>query len=1116
MSVTELAASLLATAQADQSAAERAQAQRLARMMDDPQGKRFTMQMSDQAFRSQHPARVANQLAYLLEQMGVPKYFSAWEQFLFTAGVHTAQFLPAAVIPAIVAQLRAETSAVILPSEEHNLRRYLKTRYADGTRLNLNQLGEAILGEEEAARRLQAYLDLLARPDVEYISVKISSVFSQIHLVAFEHTVEQICERLRVLYRQAMRHTFTRPDGSTTAKFVNLDMEEYRDLHLTVAAFMRVLAEAEFLSYRAGIVLQAYLPDSFPVQRDLTEWAIARHARGGSSIKIRIVKGANLAMEKVEAELHGWEQAPYHSKAEVDANFKRMVAYACRPEHAPSVNLGVASHNLFDIAHALKLRTAQKVTPYVEFEMLEGMANHQARAVQAAAGGLLLYAPVVAKHDFRSAIAYLVRRLDENTAPENFLHDLFALKPGNAQWQAQASRYLQAVADQDRVGQGAQRTQNRLNETCEPQTAGFANTADTDFSLPSSQKWANQTLQAWQNTPIAPIPLQIGGNFLQPNLNGEGHDPSRVGEVAYRYALADAAGVEQALQVAEEALLAWAHQPLAQRKAILLACGAELARRRGQLLGAMVLDGGKAVLEADPEISEAIDFANYYARAFDNPADYAGYTPEPLGVVVVTPPWNFPLAIPAGGVLAALMAGNSVILKPAPEAVLVGWELAQALWAAGVPQDVLQFVPCPDNEIGRGLVTDARVGAVILTGGYSTAKLFQQWKPDLHLLAETSGKNSLIITALADHDLAIKDLVKSAFGHNGQKCSAASLAILQAEVYDNPDFLRQLRDAAASLVVGSQWVAQHMVTPLIREPGADLVRALTTLESGESWLLQPQHLGGNLWTPGIKLGVQPGSWFHQTECFGPVLGLMRADSLAQAVQFANAVEYGLTSGLHSLDEREKAYWREHIEAGNLYINRGTTGAIVQRQPFGGWKKSVVGSAAKAGGPNYVFSLVRWLAVAGTQNIPDWRPSPSDPSQLQAEKNILRYRPLPGLLIRLQTGDDLADWQAVLNACRAVKAHPQLSVSPDLAGKIPPCEFDLWVQDDSALQARLAGGGFSRLRLLSAPSTSLRQVCNTANITLITHRPLKNPRLELPYYLREQALCETMHRYGNLL
>ena len=310
----ELAEALLREARAQQTADERAQARKLARMLADPHGKELTIALADQAFRSHRPERIADQLAYLLERYGVPQYMDWWERVALLLGGAMAHYLPSLVVPPIVARLRHETQNVILPGEEEDLRRYLEERRRAGLRLNLNQLGEAILGEAEAARRLQAYLALLARDDVEYISVKVSSVFSQIDLVAFRATVARVAERLRTLYRAAARHLYRHPDGRVTPKFINLDMEEYRDLDLTVTAFREVLDEPEFLPLSAGIVLQAYLPDSHRVQRALTEWARGRRARGGAPIKLRIVKGANLAMERIEAAVHGWPQAPYETQ----------------------------------------------------------------------------------------------------------------------------------------------------------------------------------------------------------------------------------------------------------------------------------------------------------------------------------------------------------------------------------------------------------------------------------------------------------------------------------------------------------------------------------------------------------------------------------------------------------------------------------------------------------------------------------------------------------------------------------------------------------------------------------------------------------------------------------
>lgn len=1180
-----LAEALLHAARAEQTSQEYQQAQKIARLMDDPQGKALTIALADQLFRSKNPARIASQLQHLLRTYGLPRYMQRWEQVALGLGGLLGPLLPGLVVPPITARLRQETRTVILPGEEQALRSYITRRRQTGIRLNLNQLGEAILGEEEARRRLDAYLELLARDDVTYISVKPSSIFSQINLVAFDHTIQLLKERLRELYRTAMRYTYRQPDGSDAPKFINLDMEEYRDLHLTVTTFCAVLDEPEFLSFSAGLVLQAYLPDSADLQRELTAWAMERCQRGGAPIKIRLVKGANLAMEQVEASLHGWPQSPYTSKRDVDANYKRMILYGCQPAHAACVHLGIASHNLFDIAFALIVRASYQVEACVDFEMLEGMANHQARAVQQAAGGLLFYAPVVKKEDFHSAIAYLVRRLDENTAPENFLHDLFGLESDSNAWTRQSHRFLESCHAIEQISDQPRRSQNRATEQSEQRTeygeqrannnhqehqtpipdtrppTPFENEADTDWSLPANRDWIATILETWQSAEPEYIPLQVGGEYITGNLPGQGVDPSRPGRVPYHYALATCEWVDRAMDIATRALPDWSALAREERRHLLIQCARELGRDRGDLIGCMTLDGAKTVPESDSEVSEAIDFANYYARSLESEQAIADCRMSPLGVVVVTPPWNFPLAIPAGGILAALIAGNTVILKPAPETILVGWHLVQALWRAGIPKEVLQFLPCPDNEVGQSLVTDSRVGAVILTGSRATALLFQEWKPDMRLFAETSGKNSLIITAMSDHDQAIRDLVRSAFGHNGQKCSAASLAICEAEVYDSPTFRRQLRDAVASLPVGSAWDLANRITPLTQRPSANLTRALTTLDAGESWLLEPRMLDGNphLWSPGIKFGVRPGSFFHQTECFGPVLGLMRADNLADAVALANDTLFGLTGGLHSLDDREQQYWQAHIQVGNAYINRHITGAIVQRQPFGGWKASVVGPGAKAGGPNYVLQFAHWQQVelpraqapcsaavtallercmrllpesdqrqllhtsAGSYAYA-WQThfgTPHDPSNLRGEANWFRYRPCRGVLLRVADHTDpTAICQVALAAC---------TCSTPLTISLPPTLPPTWSQLADGDQVRVvfeeepqlifrlqATKDYDRVRVPGSCSISLRKTALYTNLTLIDLPVLANGRLELRSYLQEQSLSHTYHRYGNII
>ncbi len=1142
-----LAAELLAVSKRREHRAEKRQAAQLARMMDDPSGKAFTLAMADQVFRPPSLARSAEQFHHLVESYGVPEYLSLPERVAMQVGSTASQLLPDIVMPAITEAMRRQSSTVILPAEDNKLKPLLEKRRKAGMRMNLNQLGEAILGEAEAEKRIVAVMARFASPDCDYLSVKISAVFSQIHLVGYDETLERITACLRRLYRVAIANP-----ANSKPKFLNLDMEEFRDLRLTCDAFRQVLDEPEFLQLEAGIVLQAYLPDSWPVQRELNAWARERIARGGAGIKIRIVKGANLAMESVDAELHDWPIATYGSKEEVDANFKRMLHEGCRKENAAAVRIGVASHNLFDVAYALLLRTREGVADRVEFEMLEGMANHQARAVHEAAGDLLLYAPVVLHDDFHNAIAYLVRRLDENTTEGNFLHDLFHLSEGSPAWEKQKDSFLRACARKDEVVAGPNRIQDRANEQNHPgpPDGPFHNAADTDWSLIHNTRWIRAKVEAMRERETAVVPLVIAGREEAGETEAVGHDPSRPGIATDRHALAGPAQIERALQAAVAARADWQALGFKNRAELLRRVAAEIAGDRGEAIATMVLDSGKAVAEADAEISEAIDFANYYAR----PIQSDGARLEPFGTVLITPPWNFPYAIPCGGVLAALVAGNTVILKPAPESILTAWLLAQVIWRAGIPRDVLQFVPCPDNEIGRSLVTDERIGAVVLTGSFETARMFLDWKPSLHLFGETSGKNSLVITAAADPDQAVKDLVKSAFGHSGQKCSAASLAIVEAEVYDHPGFRGQLRDAAASLVVGPSWKFDATATPIMTEPGEALRRALTTLDPGEEWLLEPRMIDGNpcLWSPGIKLGVTGASWFRHTECFGPVLGVIRADDLSHAIQIQNDSEFGLTGGIHSLDDREIARWKEEVEVGNAYINRSITGAIVQRQPFGGWKHSCFGPGAKAGGPNHVAQFGIWrnespptmtampsaavvemlgklevrlpdsmaLLTAAAGSDAFWKTHEfdvaHDPTALRCESNIFRYRKFRNYLIRASAED--TDEEVARLVLVATTMGVPFCLSLDTKRDwLDGLGVRLRIESAAGLLANFEAiaGSFEFIRSPRGP-VDLKTAAITAGMRWADAPVVWNARLEWPVWFREQAVSETLHRYGNII
>ncbi|MCC9192257.1 proline dehydrogenase family protein [Arthrobacter sp. zg-Y916] len=1105
-----------------------ASAAQLAGILKDPGGLEFTVGFVDGVVRPEDLTVAARNLAALAPK--VPDFLPWYMRAAVRTGGVLAPVLPGVVVPAARAVLRRMVGHLIIDATDARLGKSIRHIRRDGVRLNMNLLGEAVLGRTEAARRLEGTRRLLEREDVDYVSIKVSSTVAPHAPWAFDEAVADVVETLTPLYRLAA--------GAARPKFINLDMEEYKDLELTMAVFMELLARPEFHRLEAGLVLQAYLPDALGAMQRLQAFAAERRAGGGAGIKVRLVKGANLPMEAVEASLHGWPLATWGSKQETDTNYKRVLDYALQPERIASVRLGVAGHNLFDIAYAWLLAGRRGVREGIDVEMLLGMAAAQAEVVKADVGHLLLYTPVVHPAEFDVAIAYLVRRLEEGASSENFMSAVFDLASDDALFERERQRFLSSL---DALDSSVPEPNRRQDRTLPPVPAeeGFENTPDTDPSLPANRMWGREILARVPGSELGLLPLAAARIESEEEL-------------------------EEILAGAAAAQAGWAALGGSGRAAVLRRAAEGLETRRAQLLEVMAAEAGKTLDQGDPEVSEAIDFARWYAARAEELDDVDGAVFHPSRLTVVTPPWNFPVAIPAGSTLAALAAGSAVVLKPAGPASRCGAVLAETLWEAGVPRDVLRFVQLGESELGRQLISHPLVDRVILTGAYETAELFRSFRPELQLLAETSGKNAIVVTPSADFDLAARDVAASAFGHAGQKCSAASLVILVGSVAESRRFHHQLLDAVQSLVVGRPEDPETQMGPVVEPATGKLLRGLTELGAGESWVLQPQKLDveGRLWSPGIRAGVRPGSEFHLTEYFGPVLGVMRASTLEEAVKLQSQVEYGLTAGLHSLDPEEIRFWTGKVQAGNLYVNRGITGAIVRRQPFGGWKKSSVGAGTKAGGPNYLLGLGGWtsrpstadaqpgqdavallaeadlcgsysaaemdfLARSAASDEAAWRAGYGevrDVSGLLAERNLLRYLPV-AVHVRLAEGEPEAGLLRVLSAGLRAGAPVTISVPFPLPSGI--CAllagrgYRVSVEDDAGWLARLGSGtGFdgglpARIRLLGGNRLAVAAAVGGRPDVAVYDQPVtESGRVELLPFLHEQAISITAHRFGT--
>ncbi|RKR15457.1 proline dehydrogenase family protein [Arthrobacter oryzae] len=1108
-----------------------ASAEQLAGVLKDPNGLDFTVGFVDGVVRPEDLQVAARNLAALAPK--VPAFLPWYMRSAVRLGGTMAPILPQVVIPVARRVLREMVGHLIVDATDAKLGPAIAKIRKDGIKLNVNLLGEAVLGEHEASRRLEGTHALLSRPDVDYVSIKVSSTVAPHSAWAFDEAVEHVVEKLTPLFTRAA--SFPKP------KFINLDMEEYKDLDMTIAVFTRILDKPEFKDLEAGIVLQAYLPDALAAMIRLQDWAAARRAGGGAAIKVRVVKGANLPMEQVEASLHDWPLATWNTKQDSDTNYKRVINYSLHPDRIRNIRIGVAGHNLFDIAFAWLLAKQRSVESGIEFEMLLGMAQGQAEAVKRDVGSLLLYTPVVHPAEFDVAIAYLIRRLEEGASQDNFMSAVFELSENESLFEREKQRFLGSLAKLDDEVPGPNRRQNRALPAAPLPRDSFENTPDTDPSLPANRDWGRAIL----------------GRVATSTLGNAAVEAATINDEATLNAVIDTAVAKGK---------AWGALSGAERAEILHRAGDVLEARRADLLEVMASETGKTIDQGDPEVSEAVDFAHYYAESARKLDDVDGATFVPSKLTVVTPPWNFPVAIPAGSTLAALAAGSAVVIKPAKQARRSGAVMIEALWEAGVPRDVLTMVQLGERELGRQLVSHPAVDRVILTGGYETAELFRSFRKDLPLLAETSGKNAIIVTPSADLDLAAKDVAYSAFGHAGQKCSAASLVILVGSVAKSKRFHNQLIDAVTSLKVGYPEDPTSQMGPIIEPANGKLLNALTTLGAGETWAVEPRKLDdtGKLWSPGVRSGVRRGSYFHLTEFFGPVLGVMTAETLEEAIAIQNQIDYGLTAGLHSLNSEELGIWLDTIQAGNLYVNRGITGAIVQRQPFGGWKKSAVGAGTKAGGPNYLVGLGEWVSKPSTADAPASAPAHSgvrrledaakgfltadelaplqralasdarawaeefgtakDVSGLSAERNVFRYRALP-VTVRLAEGERLAGLVrtvaagvlagSALTVSTAIELPAQLRAVLSGLGIAATVENDAdWLASAGTLAAagKLSG---ARIRLIGGDAKALAEATGgRPDLAVYFHPVTEAGRVELLPFLHEQAISITAHRFGT--
>jgi RHH-type transcriptional regulator, proline utilization regulon repressor / proline dehydrogenase / delta 1-pyrroline-5-carboxylate dehydrogenase len=837
--------------------------------------------------------------------------------------------------------------------------------------LTIDVLGEAVIAETEAQSYLDRYLELMgqittatrnwsvspAEPDLApaQVSVKLTAFYSQFDPLDVQGSQAKVGDKLRILLRKA------REVGAA----VHFDMEQYRYKQATLDVLKALLMEAEFRDRTdIGITLQAYLRDSYQDLQDLIIWAKQR----GQPITVRVIKGAYWDKETIVARQNHWPTPVYNHKSSTDANFERMTRLLL--ENHEQLYAAIGSHNIRSQAHAIAIAQALNIPKrQIEFQVLYGMADNLAIALAQLGHRVRVYCPYGA---LIPGMAYLIRRLLENTANTSFLRQSLAGQP------------LEGLLAAPSWGDGDEDGGEVLPLPMPSSTATLTRldpAADTDYAIERSRTMANAAL--------ASVQAQLGQTY-QPLIDGErvpttatiqSINPSNPAEIVGEIGQITIDGADRAISAAKTAFKTWQHTSVSTRAAILRRAADLLEARRHELNAWMVFEAGKPLQQADVEVSEAADFCRYYATEMErlDPEiiyDVAGETDRyfyrPKGIVLVISPWNFPLAIPTGMTVAALVTGNCVLLKPAAVTAVIAAKLSEILVDAGVPKGVFQYVPGSGSTVGAHLVKHPDVQAIVFTGSqevgcqiYASAAILQPGQKHLkRVVAEMGGKNAIVVDESADLDLAVQGVVDSAFGYSGQKCSACSRVVVLASIYDL--FVERLVAATKSLNVGTAIEPSTKVGPVIDAAAQQRIR--DTIAQGKLTatlaLELPSPEIGYFVGPVIFTNVDPQSALAQEEIFGPVLSVIEADDFDRALEIANNTNFALTGGLYSRTPSHIDRAKVEFEVGNLYINRTITGAIVARQPFGGYKLSGVGS--KAGGPDYLLQFLDPRTV--TENI----------------------------------------------------------------------------------------------------------------------------------------------------
>lgn len=1082
---------------------------RIRRLLDDARGPAFACAIVDAVLRPESPRASAKALDRATRRLpeSLPTSTRIGVQLLAGFGL----LLPRPFMPVAKRAILDWADELVVRHGADDLSERLAALTAGGgVRLTVAPLLPDPLHDGEADAHVGAAVAAAGVADA--LLLPVTAVLVRPSLLAFESTVATAVERLLpVALRAADR-------GRTLI----LEAVTHADLELTAATLKALYAHPELDRAHPAISVPASLPDSAASLQRLLDWGAARSARGAAPLVVRVAKGRAQVAELLEAEKRGLPLAAFAARAETDAQFVRLVETALG---RPAVRVIAATDNLVQVFGIRQRARRDGAASRLDIEFEHGTAPAQSKVAARELGGCRLLVHTVPEDDTEALAAHLLHRIRDHVDPDRDAALAHRLAGDAAFRRTEQERFERALQD---AASPAPATPRRQGESWREVT---------DASSPASRDWA---LAVLESVPIAAS--------LAPRTGSEGWE-RLVGE-------ARAAGED------------WAARSISERAAALEGTAASIASLRAELIAAAIADAGLRFEDADAEVAAAIDLAEHHTRLAALPALVAEARVEPGTLALVLGPRSSPIAGPLGAMMAALSAGSAVLLKPAPSGERSARVLHAALVSAGLPPSACAVLDGSEDDRVRSLVENPDIDRLLLSGSRHVAKEVRTWRPSLPVFGVTGGRNTMIVTASADQRQAVADLLTSLLDHAGQAQTSVSTLVLVGDVGASERFLRLLRGAIASIRAGEATAAPTELGPLVRPAQGPVHELLTRLAEGEHWLVQPRVLdeAGRLWSAGLRDGVEPGSRFHLAENRAPVLGLIRVDTLDEAIELLGATGFGLAAGLHSLDRDEVDRFVENAEAGSLFINRPVVIRRPSWQPQAAWGRAQLGAGAARGGRIEPLTLTRWAPaptaedddsvlltglsapvvslIEAAQPMLDFDEfvavragarsdekawveeygSPHPLSRLHSEQHLLRYRPVP---VTVRLSEDATNGQLVRVLAAATRAGAPVVVSVPaplpkrlvrLFGALgaPLGVAQVVVESDRRWQARVHAGEVvtPRIRQLGGDPVALALLLEPhPRITAYAAPVTGSGLLELLPFLREQHLTAASQRAG---